>query len=175
MADQLPLLHFKHLNRGLFSDYYLNELAPLLDDWQSNQRRVEAKALRDELRDLLASLKPDQLDEAQLEEQWVKPVLKKLGHHWLPQVKIRYRDHGYRKPDYVFTATAEDARALTNEIYEPKQLVHALAVGDAKKWGVHLDQASVQERNPSQQIDEYLRYSELPWGILTDGQVWRLY
>ena len=31
------------------------------------------------------------------------------------------------------------------------------------------------ERNPSQQIEEYLRYSELRWGILTDGRVWRLY
>ncbi len=36
-----------------------------------------------------------------------------------------------------------------------------LAVTDAKKRGTPLDRPSGDERNPSQKIDEYLRYSEL--------------
>ncbi|MEZ4668138.1 MAG: N-6 DNA methylase [Anaerolineae bacterium] len=175
-ASQPSLTTARHYNRGLFSDYYLDQIVPTLPEWvDDNGLFAHARDLRDDLRTLVAALRPESLDESQLEEQWVKPVLEKLGHHWSVQVKIRYREGGYRKPDYVFTATAAEARAFTNEIYEPQHIAHALALGDAKKWGAPLDQASGKERNPSQQIDEYLRYSELAWGILTDGRVWRLY
>ena len=92
------------------------------------------------------------------------------------QVKIRYRETGFRKPDYLFTATEADVQDFTGDIYTPDQLKRALAIGDAKRWGVNLDRSGGKnERNPSQQIDEYLRYSELKWGILTDGQYWRIY
>ncbi len=30
-------------------------------------------------------------------------------------------------------------------------------------------------RTPSLQIDTYIRHSGLPWGILTNGRLWRLY
>ncbi|MBK8137757.1 MAG: N-6 DNA methylase [Chloroflexi bacterium] len=121
------------------------------------------------------TLNPAALDEAQLEELWVRPVLSILGHHYAVQVKIRFRDRGFRQPDYALYRTADEARAVTSQIYTPEQIAHALGVADAKRWGVNLDQSAPGERNPSQQIDEYLRYSERPWGILTDGRYWRLY
>ncbi|MBN8592270.1 MAG: Eco57I restriction-modification methylase domain-containing protein [Anaerolineae bacterium] len=174
--DQMNLLTARHLNQGLFSDYYLDDVVPTLPDWnQDGAAYQQMVALRASLRELLDRLKPETLDEAQLEELWVKPVLEALGHHWSVQVKIRYRDKGFRKPDYVFTRTQAEAEALSNAIYDPAQIAHTLAVGDAKRWGAKLDQSSGNERNPSQQIDEYLRYSERPWGILTDGRIWRLY
>ncbi len=175
MPTQMALPAAKHLNRGLFSDYYLDHIVPTLSEYQSDNLHAQARAVRDELRALLDVLHPENLDEAQLEDRWIKPVLARLGHHWSVQVKLRYRDRGHRKPDYVFTATADDANAFTNQIYEPAQIAHALALGDAKRWGTTLDLTTGREGNPSQQIDEYLRYSELPWGILTDGRFWRLY
>jgi hypothetical protein len=174
--DHLNLLTARHLNQGLFSDYYLDDVVPTLPEWnQGGAVYQQMVALRAGLRERLERLKPETLDEAQLEDLWVKPVLEALGHHWSVQVKIRYRDKGFRKPDYVFTRTQAEAEALSNAIYDPAQIAHTLAVGDAKRWGAKLDQASGSERNPSQQIDEYLRYSERPWGILTDGRIWRLY
>lgn len=174
--DQMNLLTARHLNQGLFSDYYLDDVVPTLPEWnQDGAAYQQMVALRASLRELLERLKPETLDEAQLEEWWVKPVLEALGHHWSVQVKIRYRDKGFRKLDYVFTRTQAEAEALSNAIYDPAQITHTLAVGDAKRWGAKLDQSSGNERNPSQQIDEYLRYSERPWGILTDGRIWRLY
>ncbi len=166
-----------HLNNGLFADYYLNTLIPELPEWKTNRLEAEAEAgqIRAGLRDLLHQVNPAALSEAQLEEQWVKPVLAALGHHYAVQVKIRYRDTGHRTPDYLIVRSETEARALTNAIYAPAQVAHALAVADAKKWGVNLDQSSANQRNPAQQIDEYLRYSELSWGILTDGRFWRLY
>ena len=115
------------------------------------------------------------MDEAQLEEQWIQPLLRILGHYYTMQVKIRYRETGYRKPDYVFLNSAEEAHTLTSAVYQPNEIAHELALGGAKKWGAKLDQSTLRQRNPSQQIDEYLHYSELAWGILTDGRIWRLY
>jgi type I restriction-modification system DNA methylase subunit len=171
-----PLLSNKHLNRGLFSDYYLDEIVPTSSEFQSNTLFASVKTIRDELLERLDNLSPEELDEAQLEDRWIKSVLEALGHHWSVQVKIRYRDKGFRKPDYAFADTLEAAQKLRNEIYTPDMLQDVIAIGDAKKWGAKLDQSSGRdERNPSQQIDEYLRYSEVKWGILTDGRYWRLY
>lgn len=167
-------LALTHHNNGLFSDYYLNEIVPTLPEWD-DALFAEGKQVLQRIADLRSTLRPEALDEPQLEEQWIQPVLRLLGHHYAVQVKIRYRERGHRKPDYVFLATEDEARALTNDIYEPAHLGHVLAVGDAKRWGTRLDQSTLAQRNPSQQIDEYLRYSERPWGILTDGRTWRLY
>ena len=118
-----------HQNRGLFSDHYLNEVVPTSTIWHDGNFDKEVKVIRDELRALLESIQPEKLSEAQLENQWVQPVLEKLGHRWFPQIQIRYRDTGYRKPDYGFTWTQEEARALTKQIYEPAQITHLLGVG----------------------------------------------
>ena len=175
-AQQTPLLNSTpHLNNGLFADYYLNEIVPTLPEWSDGQQFAEARAVLQRLRARRQQIDPAALDEAQLEEQWVKPVLDALGHHFSVQVKIRYRDRGHRKPDYVLVRSDDEAHALTSEIYAPDQIAHALAVADAKRWGVRLDQSAPNQRNPAQQIDEYLRYSELSWGVLTDGRYWRLY
>ena len=174
--NQRHILPTKHLNRGLFSDHYLDEIVPKSSEFQSNILFASVKNVRDQLLERLDKLTPEELDEAQLEDRWIKPVLETLGHHWSVQVKIRYRDRGFRKPDYAFAGTYEAAQELRNEIYTPDMLQDVIAIGDAKKWGAKLDQSSGRdERNPSQQIDEYLRYSEVRWGILTDGRYWRLY
>jgi len=169
---QKPLL-IPHHNHGLFADYYLNEIVPTLPEW--NPVGAQYIAPLQQIKTLRASINPAALDESQLEQQWIQPVLRILGHHYAVQPKIRYRDAGNRRPDYAFLATEAEARAVTNQIYEPKDITHWLAVGDAKYWGAKLDQSAPGQRNPSQQIDEYLRYSERSWGILTDGRYWRLY
>jgi type I restriction-modification system DNA methylase subunit len=173
MSSQQPLA-VRHLNNGLFSDYYLDDRVPKLPAWDDALFAAGKRCLH-ELRELRSVIQPDKLDESQLEELWIQPVLRVLGHHYAVQAKIRYRERGHRKPDYVFLATSAEARAITNKVYDPAEISHLLAVGDAKRWGANLDQAAPGERNPSQQIDEYLRYSERPWGILTDGRYWRLY
>lgn len=178
MSHEQPLLlSSNHLNRGLFSDHYLDEVLPDLPGWDNERTAfTEAAAIRQRLLDLYRKSNFESLSESQLEDKWIREVLKELGHYWSVQVQIRYRANGYRKPDYVFTSTEADANSLTKRIYRPDELSHTLAVGDAKAWGVNLDRASgSHERNPSQQIDEYLRYSEIKWGILTDGRYWRLY
>jgi type I restriction-modification system DNA methylase subunit len=168
--EQAPL-SAKPFQNSLFADHYLLNIMPELPEWIA----IDARDAFEQIRDLRAKIQPEALDEAQLEEQWAQPIFRLLGLHYAVQVKIRYRDQGHRRPDYVFVATEAEARALSNEIYDPQAITHVLAVGDVKRWGSKLDQSTATQRNPSQQIDEYLRYSERPWGILTDGKIWRLY
>jgi len=168
--EQTPL-SAKPFHNSLFADHYLLNIMPDLPEWIA----LDSQRCFEQIKDLRAKIHPETLNEAQLEEQWVQPILHFLGHHYAVQVKIRYRDQGYRAPDYVFVTSDAEAHAMSNEIYEPQAISHVLAVGDAKRWGSKLDQAAPNQRNPSQQIDEYLRYSERPWGILTDGRIWRLY
>lgn len=57
----------------------------------------------------------------------------------------------------------------------------ALAVGDAKQWDRPLDQAlsvggdPFSNKNPGWQIAFYMQHTGLPWGMLTNGRLWRLY
>jgi len=106
---------------------------PAQDDWLTLS--AAARPVHDALRERLATIHPERLDESQLEEQWVKFVLAELGWHYSVQVKIRYTGKGHRKPDYALTASTESAQALTNQIYAPTELRDAgvLAVADAKK------------------------------------------
>jgi len=171
MPPETNGLATKHHNNGLFSDHYLETAINPDDHWEIAS---QVKAIRDELRDLLATLQPQALNEAQLEEQWIRPVLTKLGHYFHVQFNIRARD-SYLNPDYLFAATEADAKQLTAEVYSPADIRHCLAVGDAKAWGVNLDRGKSNASNPSVQIYNYLQFSELKWGILTDGRYWRLY
>ncbi|RLC61147.1 MAG: hypothetical protein DRI48_11080, partial [Chloroflexi bacterium] len=56
----------------------------------------------------------------------------------------------------------------------------ALAVGEVKRWDTSLGKKRrgggprFEDRNPSWQIDYYLRATGLDWGILTNGRLWRL-
>ena len=56
-----------------------------------------------------------------------------------------------------------------------------MALVEAKRWGVGLDRSSPRQRAPAGQVLRYLRRADdltqgaLRWGILSNGQCWRLY
>jgi hypothetical protein len=111
-----------------------------------------------------------------LEENFIRPVLRILGHYFGVQGKVAGKD---RTPDYAFFLDQESlnlAEAHPGEDYYRR----AVAVGDAKSWKIPLDksrkgQGSFEMQNPSYQIDVYLRDTPPKWAILTSGRLWRLY
>src|SRR5205823_3906890 len=72
-------------------------------------------------------------------------------------------------------------RANKNVTLSDADLRHAVAVADAKYWDRPLDQAlrvgadPFTNKNPGYQIHFYIQHTGLPWGILTNGRLWRLY
>lgn len=176
---QLALAPTPHRNQQLFSDHYLNVNVPARFEWSA--LRAEAEPVLRELQRLFAAYTPSD-KEAQTEDDWIKPVLRRLGHTFEVQPSLETPD-GTKTPDYVFyhsqAALVENKGQRLNEA-----LLHnrAIAVGDAKYWDRPLDVSLKRaggdpftNKNPSYQIAFYMQQSGLAWGILTNGRLWRLY
>ncbi|MEJ7840460.1 MAG: hypothetical protein WKF95_01730, partial [Rubrobacter sp.] len=170
-----------HRNHGLFSDHYLNATLPGHQDWRA--LAVEAGETMEEIRHVLDAYAPSQ-NEAQTEEDLVRPVLRLLGHEGTYEVQPALATpEGPKRPDYVFyrDAASRDAnkdRRLTDELLAGG----SFAVGDAKFWERPLDVSlksksrdAFSNKNPSYQIAFYMQHAGTEWGILTNGRLWRLY
>jgi hypothetical protein len=177
---QLPLAAAQpHRNQQLFSDYYLNVILPQRPDWQ--MLADAAAPVLAELLTLWQSFTPSS-NEAQTENELIRPVLLALGHSFEVQPALVTPD-GTKRPDYVFyrdaaALTANKGRTLDDTLPQGG----GLAVGDAKYWDRPLDLASkgsggdfFSNKNPSYQIAFYIQYSGVEWGLLTNGRRWRLY
>ena len=168
-----------HHNQQVFSDYYLDTLLPQRQDWQ--ELLAEAEPVRQKMAVLFARYKPGD-KEAQVEHDFIRPVLVALGHTFEVQASLATPD-GTKQPDYIFYRDAEALNAnkgkrLTDTLLQSG----AFAVGDAKYWDCPLDTAirgrggdPFTNKNPSYQIAFYMQHSGLEWGILTNGRLWRLY
>jgi hypothetical protein len=177
---QLPLaLAQQHNNQQLFSDHYLNVTLP---------QRAEWKLLAHDAGQALAAITPivrayvPSDNEAQTEEELIRPVLRALGHTFEVQAALKTPD-GTKKPDYVFYRDLAALNANKNRTLD-EALLHgkAFAVGDAKYWDRPLDQNLKRanadpftNKNPAYQIAFYIQHSGVEWGILTNGRRWRLY
>jgi hypothetical protein len=177
---QLQLAEASHHNQCLFSDHYLDHILP--KHW--GILRDEASQIMGELQRLYSTFTPNTNNEAQTEENWIKPVLRAIGHIFEVQPSLKVPD-GTQRPDYIFYRDDASLVANKNKIVNADDLQHgALAVGDAKSWDRSLDKAlrnnvkgndPFNNKNPSFQISFYMLQSGLPWGILTNGRQWRLY
>ena len=160
---------------------------PLWKEVHSN----EFIAFRAELARVFASrTAQSELNEAQTEDEIVKPILNALGFAdaWLSQVNIS-KTRREDVPDYLIFADAQrKAEALTRS--EPDRPKLGLAVVEAKRWLRELDRrdeagsGNLKPRDfgaPSSQMLRYLSRVDVAsdravkWGMLTNGAVWRLY
>ena len=78
-----------HRNHHLFSDHYLVTRLPQSPGWQSlRDEAIKARTAIQQLYDPLASVLPKR-NEGQLEDEFIRPVLRILGHVFLVQTAIR--------------------------------------------------------------------------------------
>ena len=161
-------------NSNLFSNHYLEKLVKERAEWRESDAAPAFAAINDLFLRKARAL--ENYNESQLEENFIRPVLRILGHYFGVQGKVQGKD---RTPDYAFYPDQEslnEAEAKPGEDYYRS----AVAVGDAKSWKIQLDksrkgQGSFEMQNPSFQIDVYLRDTPPKWAILTSGRFWRLY
>ena len=130
---QLQLLGAFHNNQRLFSDHYLNEILPRR--WDSLQD--EAAQVMAQLRRHYSKFTPNPSNEAQTEEDWIKPVLHALGHSFEVQASLKVPD-GTQRPDYIFYQNDAALVANKHKTVDAENLQSlAFAVGDAKSWIAH--------------------------------------
>ncbi|HDY66430.1 MAG TPA: hypothetical protein ENH85_01420 [Candidatus Scalindua sp.] len=166
-----------HLNKGLFSNYYLEELLP---------KEAEFDIPLSELEGTLEGIKRvwdkkyfSSLNEPQLRKHFLDKVFETLG--WTIDVEPPTPSGEWSKhPDYALFHTREDLK-LAQKTTREKYFKKSLCIGEAKRWGRPLDKKLKEEKdpfeiqNPSLQISRYLWLTGVKWGILTDGKYWRLY
>ena len=115
-------------------------------------------------------------NEAQIEDALIRPALNALGWSYLPQQPIPISG---RTPDYMLFADEDDRAAFTASGGDISR--YPLAPAEAKAWDTNLDQRGGRPISPSAQIQDYLRQfwqstgGRVKWGILTNGEIWRLY
>ena len=162
-------------NQGLFSTYHLEKVI-------TEQTSEALESTYEQIKQLYASIAEfaDNLNEPQTEERFIRPVLEILGHTFEVQPVLR-TSLGTKQPDYAFFAGREALAHAHPQINTNAFFKTATAIGDAKAWTRNLDKKldgpgdPFSNSNPNYQIDFYIRTSDLTWGILTSGKLWRLY
>ncbi len=166
-------------NSGLFSEHFLTTRLKDSEDWQQDSEPVRRRLLNlyEEKKGLLT-----EANEAQTEEEFIKPVLKILGFAYTVQPKTT-GSGGAEYPDYVLYTSENDKAQAVSGGDESKLFAPALAIGEAKYWERDLDKkrrgdlrdTAASAVSPSFQIARYLEATGVEWGVLTNGREWRLY
>lgn len=119
------------------------------------------------------------LKESQLEDEFIRPVMKALAHVWDVQATIPHAFGTFGTPDYAFFRD-EETKDKVKQDKHVEYFKATIGLGEAKAWDENLDKrkkAKEKEQRviPSSQINTYLKVSGVNWGILTNGRLWRLY
>ena len=169
----------------LFTADFLFEALPALSLWDG-PAAPDAPGLEAAFRELIAAVSdPAKLNEAQTEERLFRPMLRLLGWDGLFSVQENIEARGRANvPDYAYFLDA-DAFKLGDVAESPEaKFPHAVAVGDAKAWGVDFEAAGSGARPGETAVGQTLRYLErakiqsnraVRWAILSNGRMWRLY
>jgi len=167
-------------NRGLFSNHFLEARLPQGKEWKTGE---ELPAFRQGLLSLYESRKGilPNLNEAQTEDEFIKPLLDFLGYanSYIVQAPTKVGQQTNR-PDYALFPD-ETTKDKAYQKLKDNDYTQCIGVADAKYWERELDLSKSSERdtftnqNPSFQIAGYLTGTKQKWGILTNGRLWRLY
>ena len=171
--------------RGLLSEIYLRKFLPSTGDFPS---ATEAQPLYEIVKDrwLKHWFGMAKAKEAYTRTQFLDPLLKELGWHFVPEADLPSGSSGLRKrPDYCLCRDEATASAVAEASSPTDAFRHASTVLEAKKVHTALDEVSKSETPgwfPSQQIQDYLQHAKdasgtrfFDWAILTNGHEWRLY
>lgn len=174
-----PLAPAPLTGKSLFSLHYLETRLPGHPEWAEDAQTAYAAvgALWQKAQQYGVAR-----NEAQTEEEFIKPVLAVLGWSYIPQAKNR-RNGRIDRPDYaLFGGETAKNDAYPYQGQDDAFYSRALAIAEAKYWGRPLSRKDASGRNtwktdnnPSHQMVSYLVGTRCAWGILTNGQVWRLY
>ena len=158
--------------QDLLSDHYLKARLNKNDWWPSDEVAGPSwEFCRDLYNKRYLALARN--NEAFTRQELIDKVLEKLGFAWTDNLRLPNQD---LEPDYIlFTSSTEKDSVIDKDTASRYRA--SAAILEAKKLNHPLSQVSKhQQRYPHQQIRDYLQDAQvLSWGILTNGNEWRLY
>lgn len=166
-------------NRSLFSQHFLENRLASMQEWKTDVATPlkELTSLYETKKETLPNL-----NEAQTEQEFIRPVLDLLGFSYIPQIEFN-RAGRVQRPDYaLFSDDRKKKDAFKHLGKEQAFYSRSLAILDAKYWARPLSEQKkndprdeFQNANPSFQMVNYLTGTGVDWGVLTNGESWRLY
>jgi adenine-specific DNA methylase len=165
--------------KPLFSEHYLTRRITETSLWNEDISRdfQYLQNLYQQKHNILSGL-----NESQTENEWIQPILERLGFSYIVQTSL-HKSGKVQRPDYSLFLdenTKQESYNLIND--ETAFYSRTVAIADAKYWQRPLSENLKSDRrdtfknsNPSFQIVNYLDGTRTDWGILTNGCHWRLY
>lgn len=117
------------------------------------------------------------LSELETQYHWVSAVFRYLGFTFSIAEQPPGGDESAR-PDFTLFYNGDDFRNALNHRGEREFFSQALGVVRCLPWDASLDEYESSHEgpnNPAYDIDRIIRSTGVNWGILTNGQEWRLY
>jgi hypothetical protein len=149
-------------------------------EWDLDDQIEESRANIEELLEKRESMLTDELDAKETQYYWTSYVLRALGYCFsvveLTPESVESED-GVR-PDFTLFGSAQSFEGSKEHRGNRKFFKNALAVARGVGWQDSLEEIEDEDgqvRNPALDIDKYLRATGVEWGILTNGNMWRLY
>ncbi len=167
----------------LFTQYFLTDGIKATPEWKASVEIPGAfETLKETVADLFNQFSDfSQPNEAVTEQQLVRPILEALGwEHFMPQQGVELNED---IPDHLLFPDAGTKESAAGRSSSQERYLDALVVEESKRFGLRLDDREVvgQASTPHGQILRYLATAEVAsegrirWGILTNGNTWRLY
>ena len=167
----------------LFTQYFLTDGIEATPEWRASVDNPRAfDSFKESVTDLFRRFSAfNQPNEAVTEQQLIRPVLEALGwNNYMPQ---QGAEHSEDIPDHLLFSDASAKESAAGRSSSRERFLDALVVEESKRFGLRLDDREVsgQASTPHGQILRYLATAEaasegrIRWGILTNGDTWRLY
>ena len=169
----------------LFTDYFLNDGIRVTPEWLvSAAAPAELEAFGNGLRQRFETVSGySEPNEAVTERDLIWPVLELLG--WADYLPQQGAAGNEDVPDLLLFPDAGSRERAAGRGAADQRYVDGVAVGESKRFGLPLDARDSgrrrASRTPHGQMLRYLSTAEIEsdgrirWGILTSGDVWRLY
>jgi hypothetical protein len=173
-SQQLAFAVGTNQNRNLFPRHFLEDR---LLEWPE-YAELDATALLEELSEIWkreGELLPT-FNEEQTEDRLIRPILTALGFHYTARPRLSVAGRR-REPDYALFLD-EQARRESEQSDGRARYAQAVALLEAKRFDRPLDRrraAGNLSEDPVAQIIYYVSTTRVPFGVLTNGRIWRLY
>jgi len=160
---------------GLFSDHYLKARLKHNDWWPTDTQAQPVFQFCKALYEKRAFALRRYDNEMGVRQEFIDKILEQLGFAWSDNLRLPETDQDL-EPDYILYPDGDTKESVLNQSVVQRYRV-GVGILEAKKFGHPLSQISKsQQRYPHRQIREYLDEAQvLRWGILTNGNEWRLY
>ncbi|MCX6715515.1 MAG: hypothetical protein NT077_00685 [Candidatus Taylorbacteria bacterium] len=155
-------------NSNLFSKYYFDTYLITNPEWKKDDHLKAFEEIKKIYFEEEKRLKI--YNESQLRLNFFDKIFTVLGFKYEPAEPTQENTI----PDYTFFSDQKNRDDAYQNEGTISFFVNAIAMGEVKQWNVDLDKITKTEY-PVRQIRDYLDSADKKWGILSNGQLWRIY